>query len=262
MVAVGGDPQDGSGFPTEVLAYTNDSLDVQILDFEIGNFNGTAAPRTFDMFLRCAGCIPFPDGLIDQPIHNYNTPCSSVSNNSDAGGGVVSLGAIDAADPGLDDFESFSSCGPTNDGRIKPDAAAVDGVAVTGNGGFGSPFFGTSAAAPHAAGIAALLLECNPSLSRAELRAALLDTAVDLGPPGTDNEVGAGRVAVLAAVLLALDMANTCPWDLDNSGSVGTSDLLELFAQWGTAGAADFDESGAVGTSDLLILFANWGPCP
>ena len=53
-----------------------------------------------------------------------------------------------------------------------------------------------------------------------------------------------------------------CPWDLDNSGSVGTGDLLALFAQWGTAGPADFDESGAVDTADLLILFANWGPCP
>ena len=52
-----------------------------------------------------------------------------------------------------------------------------------------------------------------------------------------------------------------CPWDLDNTGSVGTSDLLMLFAQWGTDGPADFDGSGAVGTSDLIILFANWGPC-
>ena len=56
--------------------------------------------------------------------------------------------------------------------------------------------------------------------------------------------------------------ADPCPWDLDGSGSVGTGDLLELFAQWGTAGSADFDESGVVDTSDLLILFANWGPCP
>ena len=53
-----------------------------------------------------------------------------------------------------------------------------------------------------------------------------------------------------------------CPWDLDSSGNVNTSDLLALFAQWGTAGPADFDESGYVNTSDLLILFANWGPCP
>lgn len=53
-----------------------------------------------------------------------------------------------------------------------------------------------------------------------------------------------------------------CPWDLDSSSIVNTSDLLTLFAQWGTAGTADFDESGVVDTADLLILFANWGPCP
>ena len=53
-----------------------------------------------------------------------------------------------------------------------------------------------------------------------------------------------------------------CLGDLDNDGSVGTSDLLELFAQWGTAGPADFNADGIVNTADLLILFANWGPCP
>lgn len=53
-----------------------------------------------------------------------------------------------------------------------------------------------------------------------------------------------------------------CPADLDGDTTVGTSDLLELFAQWGSAGPADLDESGIVDTSDLLELFANWGPCP
>lgn len=52
-----------------------------------------------------------------------------------------------------------------------------------------------------------------------------------------------------------------CPLDLDSSGSVGTSDLLTLLAQWGSDGSADFDENGVVGTSDLLVLLANWGPC-
>lgn len=49
--------------------------------------------------------------------------------------------------------------------------------------------------------------------------------------------------------------------DLDGDGSVGTSDLLALLAQWGTDGAADFDGSGNVDTADLIILLANWGPC-
>ena len=57
-------------------------------------------------------------------------------------------------------------------------------------------------------------------------------------------------------------IANSCPWDLDDSGAVSTGDLLILFSQWGTDGPADFDDSGAVGTGDLLILFVNWGPCP
>ena len=55
--------------------------------------------------------------------------------------------------------------------------------------------------------------------------------------------------------------APLCPWDLDESGTVDTSDMLNLFAQWGSAGPADFDGSGAVNTNDLLILFANWGLC-
>ena len=58
-----------------------------------------------------------------------------------------------------------------------------------------------------------------------------------------------------------LSPSSDCPWDLDQSGAVGTGDLLALFSQWGTDGPADFDGSGAVGTGDLLILFANWGPC-
>ncbi|MCH8822786.1 MAG: hypothetical protein IH984_04685 [Planctomycetes bacterium] len=53
-----------------------------------------------------------------------------------------------------------------------------------------------------------------------------------------------------------------CPWDIDNSGSVGVGDLLMMFAQWGTAGPADFNADGIVNTSDLLILLANWGACP
>ena len=45
----------------------------------------------------------------------------------------------------------------------KPDFVAADGVSVTGVGNFPSPFFGTSAAAPHAAAIAALVKSRNAS---------------------------------------------------------------------------------------------------
>ena len=61
-----------------------------------------------------------------------------------------------------------------------------------------------------------------------------------------------------------IDFGPACPWDLDDNGSVGASDLLSLLVQWGTdpGGPPDFDGDGTVGASDLLALLVNWGPCP
>ena len=74
--------------------------------------------------------------------------------------------------------------------RPKPDFTAADGVS-TSLGDF-SPFFGTSAAAPHAAAIAALVLSGNPGATSAEVRAAFSATALDLAPAGIDNRTGGG----------------------------------------------------------------------
>ncbi len=56
----------------------------------------------------------------------------------------------------------------------------------------------------------------------------------------------------------------TCPWDLDDSGTVGAADLLDLLFNWGPCPgcAADFDDDDIVGASDLLAMLFNWGPCP
>lgn len=55
-----------------------------------------------------------------------------------------------------------------------------------------------------------------------------------------------------------------CPEDLGGDGSVGTTDLLDLLAAWGTdpGGPPDFDGDGDVSTTDLLQLLAAWGTCP
>lgn len=60
---------------------------------------------------------------------------------------------------------------------------------------------GTSMAAPHVAGALALLLSAEPGLTVAQQEAALLETAVDLGSPGADNDYGRGRLDVLGAYL-------------------------------------------------------------
>lgn len=84
--------------------------------------------------------------------------------------------------------------------RQKPDITAADGVEVTGVGGFPSPFFGTSAAAPHAAAIAALMKSANPAFTPAQIRTALTTTAIDIMAPGVDVTSGAGIIDPFAAM--------------------------------------------------------------
>src|SRR5215475_3032617 len=83
--------------------------------------------------------------------------------------------------------------------RKKPDLTAADGVA-TSVPGFGT-FFGTSAAAPHAAGIAALLKSAKPRLAPNRIRRALTRTAIDIEAVGVDRDSGAGIVDAFAALL-------------------------------------------------------------
>jgi hypothetical protein len=84
----------------------------------------------------------------------------------------------------------------------KPDLAATDGGANTFFGTLVSGvwrFFGTSAAAPHAAAVAALMRQANPSLPLSQLRLALAATAKPVGAFGP-NAAGAGLVDAFGAV--------------------------------------------------------------
>jgi subtilisin family serine protease len=118
---------------------------------------------------------------------------------------------------------SFSSRGGTvvnGVDRMKPEITAPNGVNTTVDlGGFnfeGDPFpnfFGTSAAAPHAAAVAALLLEAgnkfyDSALSPADVRSILTSTAIDMGAPGYDPASGFGFIQADAALLT---MANPSP---------------------------------------------------
>ncbi len=104
---------------------------------------------------------------------------------------VVTVGAIDWAHYTTGPIEPYSSQGPTNDGRAKPDLVAPDNV-TTGTSPYTS-FAGTSGAAPEVAGAAALLLSANPSLTEAQLRAELVSQTV---PMGSQYIYGHGRLVL------------------------------------------------------------------
>jgi hypothetical protein len=119
--------------------------------------------------------------------------------------------------------ESFSSDGPrkifynpdgsaitpgnflfaTNGGTtlLKPDITAADGV-FTMTPGF-LPFFGTSASSPHAAGIAALVVQARPSYTPAQVKTAMIKSALDNMAAGPDINGGYGVAMASGAVAYA-----------------------------------------------------------
>lgn len=175
------DVQAGLEDPVERISYLNQSGNTISAYIAIVGYN--TAVRELDMFIHGA------------TAQEYITQESSIINNSDAGGGVISVGAVQWSTPST--IRSYSSRGPTNDGRVKPELVGPDGVSTT------APeyltFNGSSASAAHVAGVAALLLSWNPGLTPQELGTLLQTYAVPLDTPVPNNTYGYGRVDALTA---------------------------------------------------------------
>ncbi|MGB7293421.1 MAG: S8 family serine peptidase [Thermodesulfobacteriota bacterium] len=249
--------QDGDDNPAETISgLLNDTgvpvtVGIVIIDPLKVLALGNASPREFDLFVL---------GIPDIPgLDEFHVPQSSVPNNSDAdlvcSIGASGLGVLQS----INDIRPYSSRGPTNDGRIKPELVAPDGVSITGAGGFSVPFFGTSAAAPHAAGVAALILEADPTLTPSDLSGVLQTSAVDLGPPGSDNTFGFGRINALAAVQSVMgDGDGFAPGDANGDGDINIldvtallNDILEISP---ASGDGDCNEDGDVNILDVTCV--------
>jgi PKD repeat protein len=106
---------------------------------------------------------------------------------------VIAVGAVDHSQYTTGPIQPYSSQGPSNDGRTKPDLVAPDNVA-TGTSPY-APFPGTSGAAPHVSGAAALLLSQSPGLSEFALRTEVLSQTIAMG---SANVFGNGRLSLQA----------------------------------------------------------------
>jgi subtilisin family serine protease len=101
---------------------------------------------------------------------------------------VIAVGAVDTAGKRT----SYSSCGP-NSPEPKPDLVATVPFPSLWRP---RPFAGTSAAAPQAAALAALVWSHSPQRTANQVRQALHASAQDLGPAGHDYETGYGLIAL------------------------------------------------------------------
>ncbi|WP_342679005.1 PKD domain-containing protein, partial [Methanofollis sp. UBA420] len=190
--------QKGNGTPLEVVSFTNP--DPFVSTYYAGITRVRGSPLLLEVYTFYGAVSP-----------DYNTPSDSIFGHP-AYPGVVTVGAIDFQDT----LRQYSSQGPVTivypapEERAKPDLAATDGVQVTGAGGFPNPFYGTSASAPHVAGIAALLMGQDPALNASGFVDALVSSSLGPGLPAYDPGYGYGKAdaVVLRSVLSPPLIAN------------------------------------------------------
>ena len=159
---------------------------------------------------------------------------------------------------------NLSSSGGTV--RQKPDIAAADGVLSDFPAGEFNPFFGTSAAAPHAAAIAALIKSFNTNFTPVQVGTILTNTAIDIMAPGVDRDSGAGIVMALAALHSAVTNAPsiiptvqiTLPKDQTVLSGQTTVRVLAVDAHTSLVGAALYRFSAdATASTGLRLVGSN-----
>jgi subtilisin family serine protease len=102
--------------------------------------------------------------------------------------------------PSVDDLICFSN--QSDDLDVSAPGCDTWSAAIGGGGNSITAKCGTSMAAPHVAGLAALILSLDPSVTPAQVRQIIRDGAIDLGPGGFDRGYGHGRIDVISALHL------------------------------------------------------------
>ena len=236
----------GGGSPYRVYEWYGNGTGSTSVDIDFGVYNtpardsdSIAYSSPFYLMFRSAGNDRGDNpsngqavGLSANAISvvNYDSAVHPAGDNTYRGGfetisydalakNVITIGSVSDAisggsrSPASASLSGFSSTGPTDDGRIKPDVVANgEGVYSTTSGSdsaYGT-LQGTSMSSPNAAGSAALVAQeyirlFGRAMRSSTLKGLLIHTADDLGNPGPDYRFGWGLVNARAAADLVRD---------------------------------------------------------
>jgi hypothetical protein len=222
-----------------------------------------ASPGTYYVAVRRVGTPPTTNLTVFCRMDMSPTAQVTASSSPTPGdaAGAFSVGAFDATKLTP---ESYSSEGPTDDGRLKPDISAPTNVLITP----GDPESdevnacgGTSCATPHVGGAAALIWGEVAAGGGAgsvaqRVRDRLVAQALDVGAPGPDTVFGAGRLRLdLAAPVLGV------PSPAQNALVRGTVQVSLPLGEAGTLGLQSLTADGAPLVATLApgnVLQASW----
>ncbi len=234
--------QTGSGNPYEYFSWSNTSGSDKTVFLSIIEYSTTSARASI---------------VFDYHVWYGNSLEYVVASNSIIGHEaipeVLSCAAASAATP--DTIEYFSSQGPGTvffpsfQERQLPNITGIDGVntKIGTLGHFSNPFYGTSAAAPHIAAVAALVWSADLTLTAVEVSSLIKNNAIDKGTAGYDYVWGNGRADAEKAV----DNVNRAP----SVNSLTTTNVT-------TTSAMLNGELTSLGTENPVNVSFLWGMDP
>jgi hypothetical protein len=246
--------------PIEVVQFSNTSGSAQTYDIVVGLASGAAPSDMKIVTFNGNGTVGngFASNTNDGTVYGHAAAANAIAV------GAASYAQTPAFGTSPPIVESFSSGGPTRIFfdtagnpislvRQTPQITAPDGGNTTF---FGSDdadadslpnFYGTSAAAPDAAAVAALMLQANGTLSASVIKTALMNSAIDMNNPATpgfDTGFDVGTGAGLIQADRAIQGLSTLPGSISigdvtvTEGDGGTK--LATFTVTRTGGAAAF----------------------
>jgi len=179
---------------------------------------------------------------------------------------VIAVGAIGY--PG-DYMSSFSSWGPCDDGRIKPDVVGpgVNLVSCIPGGGYAA-YSGTSMATPAVSGTITQVLEQgklsfpNTLYLASTIKGIVINTAKDLGPVGPDYMYGYGKIDGVKAVDKIMDGDSSYIQAEISTGESHEYDLtvpseageLRVTLVWDDPGAAGYIDVALINDLDIVLV--------
>lgn len=222
----GGTANNIGGDPVEVFSYRNNSGSEQTYQISIEHVGGPIPGKIKYVYYG------------SMTVEEYNTNSSTLYGHANAAGAVATGAARYDRTPAFGTLppviETFSSQGgtpilydvdgdPVNIMRQKPEIVAPDGVNTTIFSSDSSidadsypNFFGTSAAAPHAAGVAALFKQLDSSTQPSAITSAMTSTAIDMNGTGFDYSSGYGLLQADSALATIDADADRVFNDIDN----------------------------------------------
>ncbi|KUK34768.1 MAG: Peptidase S8 and S53, subtilisin, kexin, sedolisin, partial [Caldanaerobacter subterraneus] len=205
---------NGSGTMSTVTAgidwavQNKDVYGIKVINLSLGT--STSSDGTDSTSLAVNGAVD--SGIVVVVAAGNSGPARYTIGSPGAAEKAITVAAMaDVGELGFN-LASFSSRGPTADGRIKPDIAApgynITAAKANSINGYVT-YSGTSMATPFVAGTVALMLSANINLAPLDVKNIIMTTAKSWGPPSKNIDYGVGRLDAYEAIKTAGNFTGT-----------------------------------------------------